>query len=349
MLAGVAVANENDHGDPLQLDAAAQQQAGIVVAVLASRMLDAELAAPGEVRADAYATQLVSPRVEAQVLARVAHLGDVVAAGAPLVRLSSVEVAATQSALILAEQDWRRVAALGKQAVSGRRYNEARAARDLARAKLRAYGLTAAQIAQLLRAGSSAADGSFELLAPVAGRITSDDFLVGERVAPGRTLFTLVQEDSVWVEAQFAPADAARIAADASARILAHGIELPGEVVQRAHQIDERTRTVPVRIEVDNRADRLHPGELVEVRVAVGAAKPRLAVPAAAVVLLANQPTLFVQAGGDRFEPVAVQTGDTRGGWTVIEQGLEAGARYVSQGAFVLKARLLRSQLGDHH
>src|SRR3546814_15247142 len=61
---------------------------------------------------------------------------------------------------LVAEQDWRRIAALGPQAVSGRRYNEARVQRDQARAKLRAYGLSGAQISGLLRKGSAAADGS---------------------------------------------------------------------------------------------------------------------------------------------------------------------------------------------
>jgi cobalt-zinc-cadmium efflux system membrane fusion protein len=39
--------------------------------------------------------------------------------------------------------------------------------------------------------------------------------------------------------------------------------------------------------------------------------------------------------------------GDTRDGWTVITQGLKPGTTYVRKGAFALKARLLRSQLGE--
>jgi cobalt-zinc-cadmium efflux system membrane fusion protein len=248
-------------------------------------------------------------------------------------------VAETQGALIVAEQDWKRIAALGPQAVSARRYNEAKVQRDQARAKLRAYGLSDGQIGALLRQGSAAADGSFELLAPTAGRITTDEFLLG----------TLVEEDTVWVVAQMAPADAERIEPEGRARILAHGTAIAGMVIGRSHQTDERTRTVPVRIEVDNRKDLLHPGELVEVRVAVGGSTQQLAVPDAAVVLLQNQPTVFVARGSGRFEPVSVMTGDTRDGWTVIREGLAAGDRYVRKGAFALKARLLRSQLGDHH
>ena len=346
-LAGPVVAQEPTPANPLALDAKAIKDAGIVLDKAAPRALTDELKAPGEVKADAYSTVLVSPRVESQVLARKARLGDVVKAGAPLVVLSSVEVAATQGALIVAEQDWQRIASLGPQAVSARRYNEAKVQRDQARAKLRAYGLSDGQIGGLLRKGSAGADGSFEQLAPAAGRVTTDEFLVGERVGPGRTLFTLVKEDSVWVVAQMAPADAERVKPDADARILVHDTEIPGKVVQRSHQTDERTRTVPVRIEVDNRKDLLHPGELVEARIAAGSAVQKLAVPADAIVLLQNQPTVFLAKGNGTFEPAPVMVGDTRDGWTVITQGLKAGDTYVRKGTFALKARLLRSQLGE--
>lgn len=346
-LAGPVLAQQPVPAPPLALDARAIEAAGIVLDKAVLRTLTDELKAPGEVKVDAYSTVLVSPRVESQVLARKARLGDVVKAGMPLVVLSSVQVAETQGALIVAEQDWQRIAALGPQAVSARRYGEARVQRDQARAKLRAYGLSDGQIGALLRKGSAAADGSFELLAPTAGRITTDDFLVGERVESGRALFTLVKEDSVWVVAQMAPADAERVKPDAQVRILAHDVVLPGTVIRRSHQTDERTRTVPVRIEVDNRKDLLHPGELVEARVAVGSATRKLALPAEAIVLLQGQPTVFLASGNGQFEPAAVLVGDTRDGWTVIARGLKVGDTYVREGAFALKARLLRSQLGE--
>jgi cobalt-zinc-cadmium efflux system membrane fusion protein len=334
--------------DPLTFDEAAIKEAGIVVDTLRPRAMNDLIVAPGEVKVDAYSTELVSPRIAAQVVARRAKLGDVVAAGTPLVELSGVEVAETQGQLIVASQDWQRVSALGPQAVSARRYNEALVARDQARAKLRAFGLSEGQIARVVKRGSSAADGRFELLAPRAGRITTDDFLVGQRVEPGQTLFTLVTEDSVWVEARLPPAAAKSVKRGDTVTVGAHGTELPGKVLQRSHQTDETTRTVAVRIQVDNRDDLLHPGELVESRIAIGLPTQRLAVPSEAVLLLQDQPTVFVRRGATgRFDAVAVETDATVNGWTPIRQGLRAGDTYVSKGAFALKARLLRSQLGE--
>jgi cobalt-zinc-cadmium efflux system membrane fusion protein len=322
--------------------------AGVVVDVVGTRLLGDELKAPGEVKVDAYATVVVSPRVASQVVARKARLGDVVVKGQPLVVLSSVDVAETQGQLIVASQDWQRVSSLGPQAVSARRYGEALVQRDQSRAKLRAYGLTEGQIAGMLKRGSAAANGEFELISPGAGRIVTDAFMVGERVEPGRVLFTVVTEDSVWVEARLSPADAERVREGAAVTVLAHGRELPGKLIGRSHQTDETTRRTDLRVQVANRDDLLHPGELVETRIAVSEATARLAVPAEAVVLLRNQSTLFVQGkSAGQFEPVAVEVGETRGGWTEIRQGIAAGTPYAREGAFVLKAQILRSELGE--
>lgn len=333
--------------NPLQLDAAEVREAGIATVPAARRRLSEELKAPGEVRANAYATVLVTPRIPAQVVERRARLGDSVKAGQPLVGLSSVEVAETQGALIVAEREWQRVSALGPQAVSERRYMEVKVQRDQARAKLRAYGLGDGQIAAMLRAGSANADGRFELLSPAAGRVTSDEFTVGERIEPGRTLFTLVDEDSVWVEAQLSPAAAAQVKPGEAARVLAHGQSLPGKVVQLAHQASEQTRTVPVRIEVSNRGDLLHNGEFVDAYLAVGSGREVLAVPSAAVVLLQGQSAVFVDRGGGRYEPAPVAAGESEGGYTAITDGLKGGEPVVTSGVFALKARLLKAQIGE--
>ncbi|KAG9544603.1 hypothetical protein KCV01_g24772, partial [Aureobasidium melanogenum] len=102
------------------------------------------------------------------------------------------------------------------------------------------------------------------------------------------------------------------------------------------------------RVRVDNRKDLLHPGELVETRIAIGKDTRQLSVPAEAIVLLQNQPTVFVRKTKDGpFEAAPVETGETRDGWTAIRQGLGVGATYVRKGAFALKARILRSQLGE--
>ena len=324
---------------PVRMDAAALEAAGIRLATLDARSLNEPLQAPGEVVDNAYGTTLITPRVEALVVRRHAKLGDEVAAGAPLVTLSSVEVAQAQGALAIAEQDWRRVQSLGREAVSGRRYQEAQVTVEQARATARAYGLPGT--------ATGRSNGEFTLTAPHAGRLTEDAFVIGERIEPGRTLFRLVDEAVVWVDATLPAEQARRIAIDGTAQVVLGQVRLPGKVVQRAHRTSENTRTALVRIEVANDGDRLHGGDYVEVYLdAGGGSDPQLAVPTAALVQLEGENVVFKETDG-ALAPVAVRPGPVVGDQTVIADGLAIGDRVVVEGAYVLKAQMLKAQLGE--
>ena len=345
-----------EEGGGLALDAEARARAGIRVAPAARRALARELAAPGEVRHDLYRTAQITPRIQAQVVARHARLGDLVRRGQPLVSLSSVAMAEAQAALLEADREWRRVRRLGRKVVSEKRWIAAQVARQLAHAKVLAYGMTEAQVQALLRAGDARrADGRFDLVALVDGRVTRDDFVLGEVVDPGRVLLEVADESVMWVEAQLAPEDAARVRPGQKARVrAADGTEVEGEVVQVHHRLSEQSRTRAVRIRVPNPDDRLHPGELVEARLRVGETEPVLAVPEAAVLLLQGGPAVFVleerEADGRwHFAPRPVRTGRSAGGWTEIREGLRAGEEVVTAGAYHLKALMLKSQLGEGH
>ena len=330
----------------IRMDDAALQAAGIVIAPVVASALSEELRAPGEVVDSAYGTTLITPRVDAIVVRRHAKLGDEVAQGAPLVTLSSVEVAQAQGTLRIAEQDWKRVQELGRDAVSGRRYTESQVAVEQARAAAQAYGI----------AGASAgkANGEFTLSAPHAGRITEDAFVVGERIEPGRTLFRLVDESVVWVDATMPAENASRIAVGSPAQIVLGDTRLTGTVLQRAHRTSEGTRNALVRVEVPNEGDRLHGGDYVEVYLDAGeghaaSVPPGLAVPTAALVQLEGETVVFRQAADGTLAPVAVRTGDVIGDRTLVLEGLSAGDRVVVEGAYALKAQILKSQLGEGH
>ncbi|MCB1553848.1 MAG: efflux RND transporter periplasmic adaptor subunit [Xanthomonadales bacterium] len=323
-------------------DAAKLADAGIRIEALQRQSMSESLRAPGEVVDNAYGTTLITPRVEALVVKRHAKLGDDVAAGAPLVTLSSVEVAGAQATLRLAEQEWSRVQALGREAVSGRRYSEAQIAVEQARATAKAYGLSGQQ--------RSAADGEFTLSAPHAGRLTQDNFVIGERIEPGHALFRLVDESVVWVDAKLPAEQAHRVEVGSMADVVLGDVRVKGKVVQRAHHTSETTRNAKVRLEVPNEGDRLHGGDFVEVYLQAGeAGAATLALPTAALVQLEGDTVAFRQDAEDRLTAVPVRTGAVIGDHTVILEGLNEGDRVVVEGAYVLKAQQLKAQLGEGH
>lgn len=357
---GWAEDGHDDHDDhdehdaeesALILDESERRKAGVEVGPVQRRALSNRLRLPGEVRANAYRSALVAPRIPAQVIRRHVTLGEAVTASQPLVTLSSVEMADAQGALIVADQEWQRAEGLGKDLVSNRRYTEAEVARQQALAKVLAYGMSDAQASRLLSAGrASRATGEFDMLAPVEGTIIQDEFLLGEFIEPGRVLFEISDESTMWVEARTATNAIRGITEGMPARISVDGSSWrDGTVVQIHHRLDETTRTQAVRIEVNNEDDWLHAGQFVEVDIGSGSEREALAAPSDAVVLLKGDAVVFHLEGDNEFHPAAVTTGDSFGNWIEITGGLEEGDVIATTGVFFLKSLVLKSDLGEGH
>lgn len=339
---------EAQEGDPLALDAQRRAALGIEVAPATRRSLPVEITAPGEVEVNLYRTAQVTPRIAAQVIARHVQMGQTVNKGEPLVTLSSVAMAEAQGELLVADREWTRVRKLGRQVVSETRFVEAQVKRQQAYARVLAYGMTPGQVERLLSQGdASKATGEFALLAPQEGLVHDDDFAIGELIEPGRVLVRLADEATLWVEAKLDPADAAAVRLGNPARVGVAGAgEFSGKVIQFHHHLDEASRTLVVRVEVQNVHDALHPGQFVDVAIATGESRPMLAVPREAVVLMQGGSAVF-KLEDDDFKPLAVQTGVTRSGWTEITAGLAEGDQVAVKGAFTLKSLALKSQIGD--
>jgi cobalt-zinc-cadmium efflux system membrane fusion protein len=340
-----AAAATDDHieeASPLELDVKAMEASGVRVEPVTAGPLGERLNAPGEVVDNAYGVTLITPRVAALVVRRHARLGDEVRAGAPLVTLSSVEVAEAQGDLRIAEQEWHRVQSLGREAVSGRRYAEAAVEFEQAQAKALAYGLPGRSTAR--------ADGEFTMYAPHGGRLTEDEFVIGQRIEPGYPLFRLVDESIVWIDAKLPAEVARRVVVGSEAVVSAGGATLRGKVVQGAHRTAEDTRNAHVRIEVRNDDDLLHAGDFVEVSLEAGSGtRDELAVPTSALVQIKGQSVVFRERAEGAFESVPVRIGAVVGDRTVVSEGLAAGDRIAVAGAYALKARLLKVQMGEGH
>lgn len=338
---------EEAQGIP-EMSAEQRQQMGIKTSPVQLRKLNEEIIAPGEVTVNLYRSSQVTTRIPSQVIRRYARMGDKVKAGQKLLTLSSVEMADAQSQLLVADREWQRVKKLGRKVVSERRYIAAQVNRQQAYAKALAYGITDSQINALLKQGdASKATGMFNLLSAQDGTVISDQFELGQVVEPGQLLMEISDESILWVETQIDPVDASNIKPGVTARInLTKDQWLPGEVVQVHRRIDETTRTLPVRIEINNQQDLLRPGQFVKVALQTASGHEVLAVPKSSVTLLQGEQVVFMLDGKELY-PQLVETGALRSGWIEIKNGLKKGDEIVTRGMFLLKSLLLKSQIGD--
>jgi membrane fusion protein, heavy metal efflux system len=343
--------NGEEHAENLvRMSDTERRENGVEILRITPRSLAVEIDAPGEVSLDLYNTTQVTPRISAQVIKRHAKLGDTVNANAPLVTLSSVDMAAAQGELIVTAREWARVKKLGRNVVSDRRYVEAQVAAQQARAKVLAFGMTTRAVDKLVGMGdASRATGAFTLFARQEGTIMRDDFVVGEIVEPGKVLFEISDESKVWVNARLFTEDASGIVTGANATVsTSAGKQYPAKVLQLHHAIDETTRTLSARIEVNNLDDALHAGQFVSVAIETGKTAPVLAIPKSALTLMNGGQHVFV-LNGDTLVPQEVLTGTVRGEWVEIKGGLQSGTQIATSEVFLLKSLILKSSIGDAH
>lgn len=324
-----------------------REELGIEIAPVGERTLYPEVNAPGEVMLNAYATSQIASRIEAQVIARHARMGDTVELGQPLVTLSGVAMADAVGDLLVNDREWRRVENLGRDVVSESRYIEAEVARQRAYAKALAYGMPRQGLEQLIkRADVGSATGEYTLYAQQAGVVIRDAFVLGEIVDAGQLLMELSDLTALWVEARVDPELAAAIAVGDVVRVSTDDqIWISGTVVQRAPHLDEATRTLDVRIEVQA-TQSLFPGQFVNIAVRTGQGQPNLAVPDAAIMMIQGTPMVF-KLEGNEFEPQPVETGLKADGYTAITTGVDEEDTIAVAGVFQLKSLLLKSQIGD--
>ena len=140
-----------------------------------------------------------------------------------------------------------------------------------------------------------------------------------------------------------------RIGADAKVTCRLSRRKLQGKVAYIGAVLDKETRTVPARIEVGNADGRLKPEMFATAdhRRVAGAKARRILLPEEAVVLIRAADGIRRGAGG--FEPRAVEPGDKSADARWSRAGLKAGEQVVLPGTYALKARLLKSQIGDGH
>jgi cobalt-zinc-cadmium efflux system membrane fusion protein len=338
---------------PLALSAEESRAANLQVATVAPAASAATLTVNATIKPDQDHYAKILARAEGQVVRAPAALGDTVQAGQVLANLDSTAVGDAQLTLRQAAAS-QKVAAADHDRIAKLAADEIVPRKELLRAqgeldKANAELGTARERLRLL-GGASSTGPQLTVRAPIAGEIIQKSANVGELVTASSPLFTVADLSRVWIDAALSEDQLTRIRAGASADITVPAYPnqvFTGRVVTVANALDPETRTALARIVIDNPKRLLKLEMFATARIATGeASDPRITVPDDAVVLLQGQPTVFLAAKSG-FEPRAVQTGGHTNGRTVLTSGVVAGDKVVVAGAYALKARLLKSQIGE--
>jgi RND family efflux transporter MFP subunit len=124
------------------------------------------------------------------------------------------------------------------------------------------------------------------------------------------------------------------------------GIKFNGKLTTLYDVVDEKTRTVKARIEVENKKGLLKPEMFATVDIISSSGKARLIIPASALLGETGSQYVFTVINDTTFEQRPVRVGATTKDYAEVISGLNEGGRVVIQGGFFLKSELAKSAFG---
>lgn len=349
--------HSDEKGSEVRLTAKQITLAGIKSVEAKLGRIDLSIDLAGEVHVNQDRVVHVVPRVPGVVRSVKSYLGDKVEKGTVMAVLDSRELADAKSAYVaahertrLARSNFKREERLWKKKISSEQeylnaksvLAEAQIVQRAALQQLRALG-TSDDVLKRLTNGSVESFTRYEVRAPLAGTIIEKHVTNGASVDHKEPIFRIADLEKIWVIASVYEKDIARIAKGQFATIKTKAYVdkvFEGRITWVSDTIDERTRTLKVRIEVDNDQRFLKPGMFVRASAVVEAKDGVLSIPASALRRQGGETIVFVDEGGGRFERRDVEIGVQSGDIVEIRKGVEPGQRVVSAGSFILKSEL---------
>ena len=327
----------------------------VITVSLGQIVLPVDLA--GEVTINQDRVVEVVPKVPGVVGSVHSYLGDRIEKGAVMSVIDSREFADAKSIFVAAREraklatiKYEREDRLWKKQISSEQEYldaeiakfEAKIAERTAAQKLLALGVSSDDLKKIADRPDQSLT-RYEIVAPMSGTVIEKHITSGASVDEKEMIYRVADLQALWVIASVYEKDMARIQRGQPATITTKAYpdrKFEGQITWISSTIDEKTRTLKVRIEVDNSQGLLKPGMFVRASVVVDVKDNVLTVPISSVRRQGGETIVFIEEGAGRFERRDVKLGAQSDQSVEILGGLKPGQRVVSAGSFLLKSEL---------
>ena len=219
--------------------------------------------------------------------------------------------------------------------------------------RLTRIGMTAGDFQALESTGKIR--GTFTINAPCLGTLLGSLPHVGEHFSVETVLFRLVPLKEVWFVADVYEQDLPLLKLGEEIAIRSKTFPekiFKGKLVFIGREVDPQKRTVTARFLVPNRDSSLLPQLTATGALEVGGQKAQLVVPASAVIDTGRRQVVYVETAPSTYAMRTVKAGtvgnlegDNTTRWVPVLEGLAAGEKVVSAGAFLIDAEAQLQEL----
>lgn len=350
--------------DVVELTEGEKEAVHIETIKAAFRPMRSQLHALGKVMAHPQRKAIVSYAFPARVARVHIQIGDWVKAGQQLVTLQSEEVGAAKSEFYkamadheLAQVNFERQKRLFDRGVGAKKnylsseaeLKVAEASLNAAEKKLHVLGFTENQVKDI--AESHQINPVITLYAPLGGKIIEHKAVLGAMVDQTIEIMTIMDPKVLVIDADIYEKDIAKIkiGQEVEASVLAYpGEKFKGKISFISDILNQETRTITVRTEVDNHGYKLKPGMFADIDIFLNHQSKALAIPNEAILDERGEQIVFLKIE-EKYIPVTVETGAREGDYVEVVRGLVEGDEVVTKGNFQLKSKLYEEILKKGH
>ncbi len=193
--------------------------------------------------------------------------------------------------------------------------------------------------------------GTLPIKSSINGVVVERNVVIGQLVDATTNAFKVINTNTVWIDGQLYEKDITKLNQKTSAEFTAPAFQnekFNGKIIYIGQTVEEQTRTITIRGEFSNAANKLKPQMFGELKIPLGSGAKGILVNEEAIVRDAGETYLFVQLSDSTFQKRNVIAGIGSGGMVEIKEGLKEGDKVVSKGSFFLKSELKKEELsGD--
>ena len=188
------------------------------------------------------------------------------------------------------------------------------------------------------------------LYAKNSGTVISKDVLEGQKINAGMPLLQISDLSNLWLVADVYEYELSKIDAGSPAKIKFNympGQTFDGKVSFIYPTLDAKSRTVKVRIDINNKNGKLKPEMFASVVINGKDFGPTPVVPENAVIRSGARDIVIISLGDGRFKPQPVTLGGYSNGYYQVLKGLTVGSKIVTSAQFLIDSESnLKSAIG---
>jgi RND family efflux transporter MFP subunit len=323
--------------------------AGIKTEPVQRKSIAVPLSLPGKVSFDERRLAQLTARVSGRIEQVNVFTNDQVGDNAVLLELFSQEYLTMENEFFQASERWKRSQEPAIPTGASDEKAAAKAIYESAKRKLMIIGLSEAEVAELET--TRVPQTHFHIRAPFAGTIIESNVRQGEYVQVGAELFELADLSTLWVLADLYEKDLPYVRAGMKAQVVvaAYPGSVAGTISTIYSVLDEKTRTVKARVQVENRHGKLKPEMFCTVNVQTQFGKETIKIPASALLGETEKHFVFIAVNDTTFEKRDIRTGVETREFAEVLDGLLLGEKLVVKGGFFLKSELAKEIFGEEH